>query len=185
MHDRLVAEPIRLTYEDFCALPEDGMRYEILDGDLYMSPSPVPQHQRVVLNLGALLSDHARRNRLGQVFIAPLDVILDEHNIVEPDVIFVSTGRSAIITEKNIRGAPDLLVEVLSPSTSKRDTADKRNIYARCGVDHYWIIDPAARTILELNRIETAYAVVSECKSAAFSPSLFPGWQVNLQDLWE
>jgi Uma2 family endonuclease len=184
MHDRLVAEPIRLTYEDFCALPEDGRRYEIIDGDLYMSPSPVPLHQRVVLNLGAMLRDHVRRNRLGQVFIAPLDVILDEHNIVEPDIIFVSSARTAIVTEKNIQGSPDLLVEVLSPATAKRDTADKRNIYARCGVDHYWIVDPQTRSILELKRIETAYAVVAECKTVAFSPTLFPGWQVNLEELW-
>jgi Uma2 family endonuclease len=186
MHDRLVAEPIRLTYEDFCALPDDGRRYEILDGDLYMSPSPATLHQRVVGNLYAILREHVRRHGLGEVFIAPYDVVLGTHDIVEPDVIFVSRARAAIVTEKNIQGPPDLLIEVVSPSTAERDTRDKRNLYARCGVDHYWLVDPESRSVLELKRLEAAYATVSRTEAGqVFRPGLFPGLEVAPAALWE
>lgn len=184
MHDHLVVEPIKLTYEDFCALPDDGRRYEILDGESFMSPSPLTRHQRVVVRLLVLLSEHARSYGLGEVLVAPTDVVLDEHNIVEPDIIFVSKARSAIVTEKNIQGAPDLLVEVLSPGTALRDTREKRQIYARCGVDWYWIVDPDGPSILELRRSEAAYARVSEVSgSSPFRPGLFPGFEFKPADL--
>lgn len=186
MHDHLIAEPIRLTYEDYCALPDDGRRYEILDGDLYMSPSPITLHQLVVGNTYHVLRHHVDRHALGKVFIAPYDVVLGKHDVVEPDVIFVSKAHKSIITRKNIRGAPDLLVEVLSPSTAERDTRDKRNIYARCGVKWYWIVDPDAESILELKRVRNAYAKVSITKGdSVFRPALFPGLEINLASLWQ
>ena len=186
MHTTLKPEPIKLTYEDYCALPDDGKRYEILDGDLYMSPSPETPHQRILGNLLAILHDHVRLLKLGEVFVAPLDVLLGKHDIVEPDLIFVSNERRAIITRKNIRGAPDLLVEVLSPSTSKRDLRDKRNIYARSGVRFYWIIDPEARTLLELKASGRAYGKVRMHKQgAAIRPVLFPDLSIELDTLWE
>lgn len=186
MHDRLVAEPIKLTYEDFCALPDDGRRYEILDGDLYMSPSPEIPHQDVVGNLYAILRDHVRARKLGRVFVAPLGVLLDEHDIVEPDIIFVSAAKRGIISRKDIQGAPDLLIEVLSPSSGERDLRDKRSLYARCGVDWYWIIDPEKQTVLELRLVESAYAVVSETNDPGpFCPELFPGLRIELPELWE
>ncbi len=186
MHDRLVAEPIKLTYEDFCALPDDGRRYEILGGDLYISPLPEEPHQNVVLNLGAILREHVRRNGLGKVYVAPFDVVLGENDIVEPDVIFVSTIRRPKLVKGRIRGAPDLLVEVLSPSSVNRDSRDKRNLYARCGVDWYWIIDPERQTVVELRLIDNAYAVVSETNDPGpFCPELFPGLRIDLPELWE
>lgn len=186
MHATLVPEPIKLTYQDYCALPDDGRRYEILDGDLYMSPSPEEPHQNAVFNLAAILRDHVRRHKLGKVYIAPFDVLLDEHNVVEPDIIFVSKARRSIITRKNIQGLPDLLVEGLSPSNSERDLRDKRNIYARCGVRYYWLIDPQARSITELELVEGAYAVVAVTpESSNFSPNLFPGLQIPPEELWE
>jgi Uma2 family endonuclease len=186
MHDRLVAEPIKLTYEDYCALPDDGRRYEILDGDLYMSPSPEEPHQNVVLNLGAILRDHVRRHGLGKVYIAPFDVVLDENDVVEPDVIFVSKVRRPKLVMGRIRGAPDLLVEVISPSSVERDRRDKRNLYARCGVNWYWIIDPDKQSVLELRLVENGYAVVSETSDPGpFTPQLFPGLQIPLLELWE
>jgi Uma2 family endonuclease len=115
-----------------------------------------------------------------------LDVILDEHNVVEPDIIYVSNARRSIITKKNIQGPPDLLIEAISPSTSTRDLRDKRNIYSRCGVPNYWLLDPDARSVTELELIEKAYAVVSESAgSASLSPKLFPGLSISLVDLWE
>jgi len=186
MHDNLVGMPIRLTYEDYCELPDDGMRYEILDGDLYMSPSPIRIHQRIVANLLLILDPHVRRNLLGEIYIAPFDVLLSDHNIVEPDLIFVSNARSAILTDKNIKGAPDLLVEVLSPSSERRDQHDKRNIYARWGVDWYWIVDPDGGTLMELQRVDTAYAEISKpSRGMQFTPKLFPGLSINVNSLWD
>ena len=106
MHIQMTAEPIVLTYDDFCALPDDGRRYEILDGDLYMSPAPIPFHQRVSANLNDILRQHVRRNSLGQVFYAPVDVLLSEHNIVEPDLVYISKANIGILTDKNIKGHP-------------------------------------------------------------------------------
>jgi Uma2 family endonuclease len=186
MHTSLVPEPIKLTYQDFCALPDDGRRYEILDGDLYMSPSPGPQHQRIAGRIYAILDAHVRKAGLGEAFPAPLDVLLEEHEIVEPDVVFVSRARASIITEANIRGVPDLLVEILSPSTKSRDIRDKRNIYARCGVPWYWIVDPEARTLLELQLVGGAYAPVALHESGAtFRPGLFPELAIDLNGLWD
>ena len=186
MNKPLVAEPIRLNYQDFCAMPDDGRRYEILDGDLYMSPSPSTSHQRVLLNLATLLREHVRRHDLGSVFIAPLDVILSEHDIVEPDLIFVSRERASIITEKNIQGSPDLLVEIVSPSSVERDTRDKRNIYARCGVPFYWMVDTQQRSMIELQLVEGAYAVTTELTGdSIFVPRLFPKLRIDLPSLWE
>ncbi len=185
MNRPLVAEPIRLTYQDFCALPDNGRRYEILDGDLYMSPSPTPLHQHVLLELGANLRAHVKRHDLGRVFIAPLDVLLSEHDIVEPDIIFVSKARESIITAKNIVGVPDLLVEIISPSNTERDVRDKQNIYARCGVPFYWMLDPEGRSIIELQLVGKAYARVCELSGdATFTPRLFPGLAIELSELW-
>jgi Uma2 family endonuclease len=127
-----------------------------------------------------------RRYKLGKVYIAPFDVLLDEHNVVEPDIIFVSNARRSIITRKHIKGTPDLLVEALSPSTSNRDLRDKRNIYARCGVPWYWLIDPEVRSITELQLVEGAYAVVAVTTAPKeFTPQLFPGLAASAEDLWE
>lgn len=185
MHDQIEAEPIRLTYEDYCAMPEDGRRYEVLDGDMYMSPAPIPVHQRLALNLSIDLDGHVRSEDLGVIYIAPIDVLLDKHNIVQPDIVFISKARSSIITAKNIQGAPDLVIEVLSEGTSQRDLRDKRNIYARCGVQHYWILDPAGPSVTELVLDGKTYVVASELRAGIFKPRLFPGLEIDLKSLLE
>jgi Uma2 family endonuclease len=130
-----------LTYEDLVNLPEDGKRYEILDGDLVVTASPLTRHQRVSRNLEFVLHGYVREHGLGEVFDAPIDVLLDRHTIVVPDLVFVSNARSAIVQRHGIVGVPDLLVEILSPSTADRDRDTKAKLYARFGVDHYWIVD--------------------------------------------
>lgn len=184
MHDVIRGERIRLSYADFRALPDDGKRYELLDGDLYMSPSPVTRHQVIVGNLFAVIREHVLRSGLGRVFIAPYDVVLDEHNVVEPDVIFVSAERAAIVTEKNIQGVPDLLIEVLSPATAERDRRDKRNLYARAGVPWYWIVDPDGGELVELQRVGRDYGERSRVVAAGrFAPALFPGLEFGWDEL--
>lgn len=186
MHDRLVAEPIRLTYKDYCVLPEDGRRYEILDGDLYTSPSPVPLHQRVALRLGRIIQDFVEVRALGEAFIAPIDVLLGENDVVVPDLVYVSAARSQLVTDKNISGTPDLIVEIISPSTRDRDIRDKRNIYARFGVPFYWIIDPKPLSITELQLTGRAFAEVVELsREGVFIPRIFPDLKVDLARLFK
>ncbi|MFO0972180.1 MAG: Uma2 family endonuclease [Phycisphaerae bacterium] len=185
MHDVVRPERVRLTYDDFRALPDDGRRYEIIDGDLSMSPSPVTRHQVIVGNLFAILREHVRRHALGRVFIAPFDVVLGNMDVVEPDVIFVSTQRAAIVTDRNIQGVPDLLVEVLSPATAERDRRTKRNLYARAGVPWYWLVDPDANELVELQLVGRDYGERSRvAATGAFSPALFPQLQLSVAELW-
>ena len=137
----------RLGLADLLELPQNGKRYEILDGDLNVSPAPSLRHQRIVLRIAtALLAlQHAGR---GEVFVAPVDVVLDPHTIVEPDVVFVSKERSSILGAQRMEGAPDLVVEVFSPSSRRTDVLVKAPLYARFGVRLYVVVDP------DLDRLE-------------------------------
>jgi Uma2 family endonuclease len=139
--------PGKLTYEDYVELPDDGRRYEILDGGLEVSPAPRPRHQIVLTNLLVVLHAHVRERGLGMVCPAPIDVILAHDSIVQPDLVFVATGRESIVTERAIEGPPDLAVEILSADSERRDRGAKAGLYARYGVRHYWIVDPVARTL--------------------------------------
>ena len=150
-----------LTYEDYCNAPED-VRYELLDGGLVMIAAPNIAHQIIADDLLLLLQDFVKRNKLGRVFSAPTDVVLSDTSVVQPDLTFVSTSRMGIVGTDNIRGAPDLVVEVISPSDPARDLIKKRDIYARHGVGEYWIADPGARSIAVMTLEGKAYRVVGE-----------------------
>ena len=139
----------KFTYADYLIAPDDA-RYELLDGELIMSPSPNRLHQSASLNLSMDLGFIAWRTAIGYIFAAPFDVILSDTDVVQPDVMFVSNARAHIITDDNIRGAPDLVVEILSPSTAERDRAFKRDLYARHGVKEYWMVDTELRQIRQL-----------------------------------
>jgi len=138
---------VALTYRDYAALADDGRRYEIHDGDLSVTPSPSPVHQSVALRLGSCLLEHVERHRLGHVYMAPLDVILSDSTVVQPDVIYVGTERSSRIGERGIQGSPTLVIEILSPSTLSIDRVRKRDLYAGHGVPYYWIVDPEAQAV--------------------------------------
>ena len=137
---------VRFNYRDYCLLPEDK-RYELIDGELYMAPAPGTRHQAFLRNLGLLVWTHVRDNRLGQVFFSPCDVILSDEDVVQPDLLFVARERQGIISERGCEGPPDLVVEVLSPSTQGRDRELKRKLYAKYGIREYWLVDPEARNI--------------------------------------
>ena len=149
---------VRFNYRDYCLLPEEK-RYELIDGELYMAPAPGSVHQFILRNLGFLLWGFVRSNQLGQVVFAPLDVILSEEDVVQPDLLFVSRERQHIISDRGCEGPPDLVVEVLSPSTQQRDRVLKRKLYASYGVLELWLVDPESRTIevlaLEANDFAT------------------------------
>lgn len=131
-----------MTAAEFTALPGDGHRYELLNGEVHLNPSPVPRHQRILLRLYDALRDVLRTR--GELFLAPLDVVLDDADVTQPDLLFVSAERSGIVGDKNVHGAPDLVVEVLSEGNRRVDLVQKMRIYERAQVPSYWIIDPDA-----------------------------------------
>ena len=136
-----------ITRSDFEEMPEGPPYYQLIEGQLVMSPSPFTRHQRIVARLLALLTDHIEKFQLGEVFVAPLDVFLNDLNVYQPDLVFVSKTRTAHVTERGIEGVPDLCVEVLSKSTQKYDLTTKRKVYAQSGFKHYWVVDPDAKTL--------------------------------------
>ena len=142
---------IKLTYEDYRNTPDDK-RYELLDGELILAPAPRTTHQRTLLELTLYVARHVKDHDLGEVFAAPTDVFLTDTDVAQPDLSFISKERLDIITELNIQGAPDLVVEVLSPSTARRDRGYKRSLYARHGVREYWMagVESATITVLVL-----------------------------------
>lgn len=136
----------RLTDVDLAELPDDGKRYELIEGELIVSPAPVPAHQRAVSLMDRFLG-RAEEAGYGRVYIAPVEVRFDAHNVIQPDALFIRTARLHIVTETRIEGAPDLVIEVLLPSTRSRDLRAKRQLYERFGVPFYWVLDPGERTV--------------------------------------
>ena len=151
----------RFTYEDYLNTPDD-VRYELLDGELVMAPSPSMRHQRIAGRMFVALQPYVERMELGQAYIAPVDVVLwdgDKADVMQPDLLFVSAARAGIVTEANVQGAPDLVIEILSPSTESRDRGYKRRRYARHGVREYWLVDPDAKSVEVLLLGENDYEV--------------------------
>jgi Uma2 family endonuclease len=135
-----------LTYRDYAALPDDGRRYEIHDGELSVTPAPTPQHQTISVRLTVALFPRANAEG-GMLYHAPLDVILGDTAIVQPDIVFLASDRLGRISRRGIEGGPTLAVEILSPSTRIIDRVTKTRLYARHGVPFLWLVDPNARTI--------------------------------------
>ena len=184
--DQPPAGRIVLTYEDYCALPNDGRRYEILEGELAVTPSPSRAHQRVSRNLLTILHIHVREYGLGEVFSASYDVILEKTSVVVPDLLFVSRPRLEIVTDRGVEGAPDLIVEIISSGTARRARVEKAQLYARHGVRHYWLVDPDARSIEAFELAEGQYHRAAHlAAAAAFAPRLFPGLTIPLRTLWD
>jgi len=147
----------KLTYEDVVKFPDDGLRHEIIDGEHSVTAAPFTRHQRIVANLHLALAHHVKDNGAGEVFIAPLDIVFTDTDVVEPDLIFVSKERSHVVTERHLRGDPDLVIEVLSEATRKRDETIKRKLYERCDVSEYWTVDPDLETVRVFRREGGAY----------------------------
>jgi Uma2 family endonuclease len=139
-----VEHPPRTMMEVYKILPE-GTLAEIINGSIYMSPSPVALHQRIMFKLGRMMAEWVEANQLGEIFVAPFDVYLDEHaNAVQPDIIFVSNANAHIVQD-HIHGVPDLLVEILSPGNPSHDLVLKKNLYEKSGVKEYWVVDPLTK----------------------------------------
>ena len=177
---------LRYTYDDYCALPDDGNRCEVIDGALYMAPAPLTMHQRIVRALFFLLWPYVRDRELGEVFDAPCDVILSLEDVFQPDILFVSAKRVHIITERACEGPPDLVIEVLSPSTRQRDLEIKRVRYALFGVLEYWLADPEMRTITALELVNGEYVErgTFEAGDELHTP-LIPGLIIPVEQVFE
>jgi Uma2 family endonuclease len=142
----------RWTYEEFAQLPDDGSRYEVIGGELYVTPTPRSLHQKVVIRLSQVLESFAVEHGLGEVF-GPLDLVLGPDDFLQPDLLFVRKDRIGIVNDHKAEAAPDLVIEVLSPATALRDRGLKRERYAQFGVPEYWIVDADARKI-EIYRLK-------------------------------
>jgi len=134
---------LKLTYDDFVLFPDDGKRHEIIDGEHYVTPSPNTRHQQIAVDLLALIWTYLEAHPVGRVFVAPFDVVFSQFDVVEPDVLYLSHDRATdVLTPANVQGAPDLVIEIASPSTRQRDETIKRRLYERAGVSEYWVVDP-------------------------------------------
>ncbi|MBI4634927.1 MAG: Uma2 family endonuclease, partial [Candidatus Rokubacteria bacterium] len=138
---------VLLTYREYAALPDDGRRYEIHDGDLSVTPAPGLAHQKISQRLFDVLFHHVQARGLGEIYYAPVDVILSDRSVVQPDIVFVENSRRGVLGPRGIEGAPTLAVEIMSPSSTLTDRATKHQLYARHGVPYYWIVDPEARAV--------------------------------------
>ena len=179
------AEPRRWTFDEMLAeLPESNLPTELWDGELVMSPSPSFFHQEIVVRFHDLLRAWVGRHALGKTGLAPLDMVLSNHRVVQPDVFFVSNERLAILTDR-LRGAPDLVVEVLSPGTRRRDRLDKRDLYEQHGVKEYWLIDPEAQTVEVLFLARGEYQLVGRWQPEGQAASrLLKGFTVPVRELF-
>lgn len=177
--------PKHYTYADYVQLPDDGKRYEIIEGELFMSPSPTPLHQEISKRLMRELDRFVENNHSGRVLYAPIDVVLNDENIVQPDILYVSKENEKIITEKNIQGAPDLIVEILSPATAYNDLVNKKDLYAQFGVKEYWIVDPGKQWI-EIDVLsKNEYQIHQPAtKSGSVSSHILHGFRINVTELF-
>ena len=178
----------RLTYEDYLQFPDDGKRHEIIEGDHYMTPAPRTKHQRISRRLLVALSGFAASRRLGEVFAAPFDVVLSDENVVQPDLLFVSAARADIVTEDNVQGAPDLIVEILSESSRKKDEVTKRKLYERFGVQEYWIVDPELEIVKIFKLTQQGYGRASELSKETndvLTTEFLPGFDCAVSEIFE
>jgi len=180
---------VRFHYEDYKSLPETmSPRYELLDGELVVVPAPTVSHQRVSRNLGFILMRFVREKDLGEILHAPIDMVLgqgDDREVVQPDLVFINKAQSHIATPEEIRGAPALVVEILSPGTQARDRGYKKVLYGRYGVQEYWIVDPPTQTAEVYTLSAVGLQLIREYNRAEVLGSVvLPGLEVALSEVF-
>lgn len=177
-------ETTKLTFEDYLQTSDDE-RYELFDGALTTMPAPSIAHQHVAMKLGTRLDSFAEEANLGVVFSAPTDVVLTQTDVVQPDLMFISSERAGIVKTANIQGAPDLIVEIRSDSTAERDETLKRQLYEECSVQEYWLVDPEARTITVLLLGEDGYAeAATYTEGHTLTSPMLEGFAADLDEIF-
>jgi Uma2 family endonuclease len=180
----------RWTYSDLVALPDDQLRHELIDGEHFVSPSPSFSHQEISKRLFLALNAHVERHRLGEVLYAPFDIKLSAWTVLVPDLVYFTAARFAdVVNEKHATAAPDLVVEILSPGTRRRDLGRKRAVYDRDGAGEYWIVDPEARSVTVLRRPRagaglTDVTVRTAADGDLLESPLFPGLKIRLRNIF-
>jgi Uma2 family endonuclease len=173
------------TYEDYLTLPDDGKRYEIIDGELYMAPAPTTDHQSTVGNFFGTIWYFLQHNPIGKVFPAPTDVIFSEIDILQPDIVFISKAKLDLLTRENIQGAPDLVIEVLSPGTEHVDRTDKLKTYAKFGVQEYWMASAEKETVEVWRRKGTKLVFHTLLdKTRMLTTPLLPGLEIPVEEIF-
>lgn len=177
---------VKYTYEDLLTTPNDGHQYEVFEGELIMTPAPNRAHQKAHATLFRILSRYISEHSLGEIYSAPFDVYLDEETVFEPDILFVSRERLHIIDEQKVNGAPDLVIEILSPTTEQRDRGFKFKRYAKEGVKEYWIADPMNKTLEVYQLTEKGFSLVRKFAGLdnVHSP-YFNKLKFSLEDVWK
>jgi Uma2 family endonuclease len=178
------ASSVKFTYQDYLRLPEDR-RYEIIDGELFLTPAPGTYHQRIEMKLLFLLFGHVKEHDLGEVLPAPCDLVLSQTDVVQPDIFFIAKERREIVGEKYVSAAPDLVVEILSESTAKRDRGIKAKLYERAGVKELWIVDQWEKSVEIFRRSEETFVRYARFTSSEtlVSPT-FPGLEIPLAEVF-
>lgn len=174
-----------LTYKDYEALPADGRRYEIHEGELSVTPAPGTRHQRILGHLYHLLRPHVDSRGLGEVLLSPVDCILSDSTIVQPDLVYLDPTRAHLVSARGIEGPPTLAIEILSPSTTNIDRSTKHQLYRRFEIPYYWIVDPEARTVEAYGLAEGAYQLLQRASgAAAVALPPFPDLALVPASLW-
>ena len=175
---------LKLTYDDFVLFPDDGKRHELIDGEHYVTPSPNTRHQQIAVDLLALIWTYLEAHPIGRVFVAPFDVVISKSDVVEPDILYLSNERAAeVITPEHVRGTPELVVEIASPGTRKRDETIKRRLYERSGVTEYWVVDPEVDVVRVYRRSGELFGRAIELSRDAgdvLATPLLPGLDLPL-----
>ena len=166
-------------------MPDDGRHYQVVEGELIMAPAPNRYHQEILSNLLFIFMSFLKKHRIGKVYPSPFDVCLDEINVLQPDILFVSNARRSVLTKAGAEGAPDLVIEILSPSNAALDRVRKRDVYARCGVAEFWIISPESRTV-QVYRLQedAAKPVLIRGEHETLESPLLPGLTIDLREVF-
>jgi Uma2 family endonuclease len=176
---------IVLTYKEYEALPADGRRYEIHEGELSVVPAPSPEHQIISGNLFMILSSHVKAKGIGRVLYAPLDVVLSDTSIVQPDIVYLDPARLGSLSRRGVEGPPTLVVEILSPTTTLIDRSTKHQLYARHGVPFFWLVDPEGRMVEAFILGPQGYTLaVRASGSGPVCPPPFPDINLIPASLW-
>jgi Uma2 family endonuclease len=169
-----------LTHEDLVSLPDDGNRYEIINGELIVTPAPLVRHQRVVVNLAVLLRLFLTQHNIGEVLVAPFDVVLGPNDVVQPDLLVIGSEQGRLKDSQNaFEGSPRLVVEILSPSSQRTDLVRKMALYARTGVPEYWMVDPERHEIAINVLAGGVYVPVAQDEFGAMASRVLPGLRLD------
>jgi Uma2 family endonuclease len=181
----ILAVENRVTADDYRSLPENGDRYQLIEGDLHMAPAPNRFHQEIALNIVMIIAKYLETHPIGKIFIAPFDVYLNDGNVFQPDLVYIARENFGVLTEAGVEGVPDLVVEILSVRTASLDRNPKRRLYAQSGVKELWLVDPetVSVTVHHLQEALPSTAVYSTAEQ--FTSDFFPELLFSVGDIFK